>query len=127
MRRGILPEAHTDFIFAVVGSQWGFIGTLAAIVLYLAFLAAGLEIAASTRDPFGRLLVVGIVAMILFQAWINIAMTIGLGPVVGIALPFISYGGSSLLTNMAAAGMMLNVSVRRKTRTTRLSAGFAAA
>lgn len=127
VRRGILPEAHTDFIFAVVGSQWGFMGTATAVLLYLAFLAAGLEIAASTKDPFGRLVVVGIVSMILSQAWINIAMTVGLGPVVGIALPFISYGGSSLLTNMVAAGILLNVSVRRKTKTTRLSPEYAAA
>jgi rod shape determining protein RodA len=116
IRQGVLPEAYTDFIFAIIGIQWGFLGCLLILVLYLAFFAAAVEIAASSRDNFGRLLVVGLASMILFQALINIAMTIALGPVVGIELPFLSYGGSSLLTNFLAAGLILNVSVRRNTR-----------
>ena len=110
-----VPEAYTDFIFAVIGVQWGFVGCSVILLLYLAFFAAAVEIAASTKDQFGRLMVVGISSMILFQAMINIGMTIGLLPVVGIALPFVSYGGSSLLMSMLAAGLLLNVSVRRQT------------
>jgi rod shape determining protein RodA len=116
IRQGVLPEAYTDFIFAIIGIQWGFLGCVLILVLYLAFFAAAVEIAGSTRDNFGRLLVVGLASMILFQALINIAMTIELGPVVGIELPFLSYGGSSLLTNFLAAGLILNVSVRRNVR-----------
>ena len=127
VRRGILPEAHTVFIFAVIGSQWGFAGTALVVLLYVAFLAAGLEIAASTKDPFGRLVAGGIVSMVLFQTWINMAMTLGLLPVVGVTLPFVSYGGSSLVTNMLAAGLLVNISLRRHTRTTGLSRVFGAA
>ncbi len=108
-----VPEAYTDFVFVIVGAQWGLMGCLAVLVLYLCFFAASIEIAGSTKDSFGRLVVVGVAAMVLVQAVINIAMTIALAPVVGIALPFVSYGGSSLLTNMLAAGLMLNVSIRR--------------
>jgi cell division protein FtsW (lipid II flippase) len=113
-RQGILPEAYTDFIFAVVGAQWGFLGCLLIQLMYLAFFTAAVEIAASTKDHFGRLLVVGLAAMILFQATINMYMTTGLGPVTGIALPFVSYGGSSLLASLLAAGILVIVSFRRK-------------
>ncbi len=113
LRQGALWGDYTDFIFAVIGGQWGFVGCLLVLVLYLAFLGASLEIAGSTKDPFARLMVVGLASMILFQAMINMYMASGMGPVVGIALPFISYGGSSILTNMVAAGLLLNVSVRR--------------
>jgi len=112
-RQGILPEAYTDFVFAVVGAQWGLAGCLLILLMYLAFYMASIEIAASARDNFGRLMVVGLASMILFQATVNMYMTVGLGPVAGIALPFVSYGGSSLLTSMLAAGLLLNVSVRR--------------
>jgi len=112
------PEAHTDFIFAVIGNRWGFVGCGLVALLYLAFFGAALEIAGSTKDEFGRLVAVGVASMILFQAFINIAMTTGLGPVVGIGLPFVSYGGSSLVTNMLAAGLLLNVSVRRDVKVT---------
>ncbi|HVX85091.1 MAG TPA: FtsW/RodA/SpoVE family cell cycle protein [Phycisphaerae bacterium] len=115
IRQGLLWAAYTDFVFAVIGSQWGFVGCLLVLVLYLAFFAASMEIAGSTKDPFARLLVVGLASMILFQAMINMYMASGMAPVVGIALPFISYGGSSLLTNMIAAGLILSVSVRRST------------
>jgi len=115
IKRGLLPEAYTDCIFAVVGTQWGFMGCVGVLVLYLAFYGAGLEIAGSTREPFGRYVAVGLSTMILFQAIINVAMTAGICPVVGIALPFISYGGSSLVASMIAAGVLLNISVRRST------------
>lgn len=112
-RQGILPEAYTDFIFSVIGAQWGLGGCLLILLMYLAFYMATVEIAGSTRDTFGRLLVVGLSSMILFQATINMYMTVGLGPVTGISLPFVSYGGSSLMASMLAAGLLLNVSVRR--------------
>ncbi len=116
VRHGLLPEAYNDFIFAVVGNQWGFAGSAGVLLLYLAFYGAALEIAASTDEPFGRVMVVGLSSLIVMQAMINIAMTTGLCPVVGIALPFVSYGGSSLVTDMLAVGLMLNVSVRRSRR-----------
>ncbi len=113
IKRGFLPEAHTDCIFAVVGIQWGFAGCVMVLLLYLAFFGAAMEIAGSTKEPFGRLVAVGLSSMILFQAIINMAMVVGVLPVVGIALPFISYGGSSLVANMIAVGVLLNISVRR--------------
>ena len=121
LRADIVPEAHTDFIFSVIGAKWGFAGCLAILLIYLAFFGVVIEIASSTRDHFGRLLAVGLAAMILFQATINMCMTIGLAPVVGIALPFVSYGGSSLLASMLATGILLNVSVRRNTKSGTLS------
>lgn len=111
--RGFLPAAYTDFIFAVIGTEWGFLGCSLILVFYLGFLAASVEIAGSAHDLFGRLVVVGTACMILFQAVMNLNMTVGLMPVVGVALPFVSYGGSSLLASMAGAGLLLNVSVRR--------------
>lgn len=113
----ILPEAYTDFIYAVVGAEWGFVGCALVLLFYLGFFAACIEIGGSTRDMFGRLLVVGLACIILGQATINLSMTVGLAPVVGVALPFVSYGGSSLLTSLLAAGLILNVSVRRAKRT----------
>ncbi len=113
IRQGLLPEAYTDFIFAVIGAEWGFLGCTLIILFYLGFLAAAVEIASSTRDLYGRLLVVGLACTILFQAAINLHMTVGNMPVVGVALPFVSYGGSSLLTSLLAAGLLVNVSVRR--------------
>jgi rod shape determining protein RodA len=113
IRQGLVPEAYTDFIFPVIGAAWGFAGCMTVILLYLGFFAAAVEIASSTRDPLGRLLVVGLACTILFQAAINLHMTVGIMPVVGVALPFISYGGSSLLTCLLAVGLLLNVSVRR--------------
>jgi len=125
--KGMLPEAHTDFIFAVIGSQWGFVGCGIVLLMYIGFLGAAMEIAASTKEPFGRMLVVGLATLVLWQAAINVAMTIALGPVVGIELPFVSYGGSAMLANMIAAGLMLNVSIRRNTRMSTLPSSFAAA
>jgi rod shape determining protein RodA len=112
-RQGFVPYDYTDFIYAVVGGRWGFLGCITVVLMYLAFYVASIEIAASTRDNFGRLMVIGLSSMILFQGMINMYMTVGLGPVTGIALPFVSYGGSSLLASMLAAGLLLNVSIRR--------------
>lgn len=109
-----LPERHTDFIFAVIGEELGFIGAGLLIVLYGCLLLRALVIAANARELNGTLIVVGITAMWLFHIFENIGMCIGLMPVTGIPLPFVSYGGSSFLTNMIAAGLILGVNIRGK-------------
>ncbi len=114
IRHGLLPEASNDFIFAVVGSQWGFIGVVVILVLYLIFFAAAMETAGESTDSFGRLLVVGLSSILMLQAAINIAMTTGIIPVVGITLPFMSYGGSAMLADMMAMSLILNVAMRSR-------------
>jgi rod shape determining protein RodA len=108
-----LPEHHTDFIFSVLAEEWGFIGALTVIMIFLLIIAWGLNIAYGCRDPFGTILSVGITAMIAWQVFINIGMVMGLLPVVGVTLPFISYGGSSVITMMIGMGILLNVSMRK--------------
>jgi rod shape determining protein RodA len=107
-----LPASRTDFVFCLVGERFGLIGGCATLLLYLLLFASGLRIAAGTREPFGRLLAVGIVALIATQTIINAGMTVGLMPVTGITLPLISHGGSSLLTTALALGFLLNVGMR---------------
>ncbi len=108
-----LPEQHTDFIFSVLAEEWGLIGSLTLIILFLIIIAWGLSIAGRCRDPFGTLLAVGVTAMIAWQVLINIGMVMGLMPVVGVTLPFVSYGGSSIITMMMGIGLLMNVSMRR--------------
>jgi len=108
-----LPEQHTDFIFSVLAEEWGFVGSAILILLFLLLIIWGLNIAHSCRDPFGTILAVGISAMIFMQVFVNIGMVMGLMPVVGVPLPFISYGGSSIATMMIAVGLLINVSMRR--------------
>ena len=108
-----LPEGHTDFIFSVVGGRWGVLGGLGMLLMYAVIFLFGLEIATKTYDPFGRLLAIGVVAMVFSQLMINISMTIGLLPVTGMTLPLVSYGGSSLVVNCAALGLLVNISRRR--------------
>ncbi|MBW1649426.1 MAG: rod shape-determining protein RodA [Deltaproteobacteria bacterium] len=107
-----LPEHHTDFIFSVIAEEWGFIGSIAILFLFLLLIFWGFNIAYSCRDSFGAILCVGVIIMITWQVVVNIGMTMGLMPVVGIPLPFISYGGSSVLTVMIGVGILLNVSMR---------------
>lgn len=109
----LLPDEHNDFIFAIIGHQWGLIGCLVVLACYLIIILAGMEMAARTHDPFARLLAVGVIALMATQVTINVGMTIGLMPVTGMTLPFVSYGGSSLLTNCAAIGLLLSVGGRR--------------
>ncbi len=108
-----LPEQHTDFIFCVLAEEWGFLGAGLLVLLFLGFLLYGLGIAYQCRDSFGTIMVVGLVALFFWEGVINMGMVMGLLPVVGMPLPFISYGGSSVLTIMIAVGLMLNISSRR--------------
>ena len=112
-RLNFLPERHTDFIFSVVGEEWGFLGTSVCLGLFAFFCVRSLRIAVETRDPYGRLLVVGLVTMLAIHTVVNVGMSVGMMPVVGLPLPFLSYGGSWLLTTLVAVGMILSVSVRR--------------
>jgi cell division protein FtsW len=104
-----LPEAHTDMIFAVIGEELGLIGTTLVIAAFVVFAYAGLRIALHCRDPFGKRLAAGLTAMVCGQAMINIAAVLGLAPLTGITLPFVSYGGSSLVVSLAAVGVLLNI------------------
>jgi cell division protein FtsW len=104
-----LPESHTDFVFAVLGEEMGLVGTLAAVVLFLVFAWRGVRIAERAADPFGRLLALGLTVLIFTYAAANMAMTVGLFPVIGVPLPFVSYGGSALVTNLAAVGLLLSI------------------
>jgi len=104
-----LPTRHNDFVFAVIAHQWGFLGCLGLLFLYVIIIACGLEIAANNTDPFGRLLAIGIVAMFTVEIIVNISMALGLMPITGLTLPLVSYGGSSLLVSTAAVGLLNNV------------------
>ena len=105
-----LPEAHTDFIFAIIGEELGLVGTILTVILFAFFMFFGIRVCIKTRDYFGRMLAVGLTSIIVVPAIINIFVVIGLAPVTGLALPFISYGGSSLLVSMISVGILLNIS-----------------
>jgi cell division protein FtsW len=105
-----LPEAHTDFIYAVICEELGFIGAMVIIALFVVYGWRGTRAAFSAPDGFGRLLALGITAMVMSQALINFAVVLGMVPTKGIPLPFISYGGSSLLVMLLATGVLLNIS-----------------
>ncbi len=107
-----LPEHHTDFIVSVLAEEWGLMGCSVLLLLYLIFLFWGLNIAYNCRNMFGSILAFGITAMIFWQIFINIGMVMGLMPVVGVPLPLVSYGGSSVITNMVGFGILLNISMR---------------
>lgn len=104
-----LPEPHNDFIFAVIAEELGLIGAAIVIGLFMMFFYRGLKLALFVQDVFAQTLVLGLVTMMTLQAWINIAVVIGVLPVTGLTLPFLSYGGSSLLINFAAVGILLNI------------------
>ena len=108
-----LPEQHTDFAFSVFAEEWGLLGALLMLLLYLGLVLWGLHVASRCNDRFGTLLAVGVTAMIFWHIVINVGMVIGLFPVVGVPLPFFSYGGTSMITSMIGAGLLLNVSMRR--------------
>jgi rod shape determining protein RodA len=108
-----LPEEHTDFIFSVLAEEWGFLGSVTLVLLFLILIFWGLTVAHGCREPFGTIVAVGITGMIFWQVLINISMSMGLMPVVGVPLPFVSYGGSSVLTTAIGIGLLLNVRMRR--------------
>ncbi len=108
-----LPTQHTDFVFSVLAEEWGFVGGTVVLGLYLLMLLWGLLVARNSKDGFGAMLAIGIVGMLFWPAAINVAMVLGLVPVIGVPLPFFSYGGSALVTAMLGSGLLLNVSMRR--------------
>ena len=109
-----IPEKHTDFLFASTTEALGFIGAAIIILLYIVLIVRTLYLAAKAKDEFGTLIIVGVLAMTLFHIFENIGMNLGVMPITGIPLPFLSYGGSNLLTNMIAFGLVLNVGMRRQ-------------
>jgi rod shape determining protein RodA len=109
-----LPEAHTDFIFAGIAESFGFLGSFMVIALFGFLVTRFVDIASLSRDNFGMLVVFGIAAMFFFQVLVNIGMTLGLMPVTGIPLPFLSYGGTSLLVSLFAIGVAQSVFIRHK-------------
>ncbi len=108
-----LPERHTDFIFSVLSEEFGFVGSMLTLILFLLLFGLGLRIAATARDKFGTLLCVGVLSYMFWHMFINIGMVIGLLPIVGVPLPLLSYGGSSMLTTMAGMGVISSVAYRR--------------
>jgi cell division protein FtsW (lipid II flippase) len=108
-----VPEGHNDMIFALVGEQFGFFGSAVVLAAYLVLFATGIEISAATREPFGKLLAVGVVALLAGQTFLNLFVAVKLMPVTGVTLPFISYGGSSLMASFMAAGLLLNIGQNR--------------
>jgi rod shape determining protein RodA len=108
-----IPEKHTDFVFPVVAEEWGFLGSMTVLGLYAVLFARGLRIALQARDAFGAYLVAGIMALIATHVLINLGMVTGLLPTIGIPLPLMSYGGSSMVSTLAGIGLILNVRMRR--------------
>lgn len=104
-----LPEAHTDMIFAIVGEELGLVGTAAVILAYAAFAYAGLRVALACKDPFGKRLAAALTILVCGQAAINLAAVLALAPLTGIPLPFVSYGGSNLVVQLASVGILLNI------------------
>jgi cell division protein FtsW len=109
LKANYLPEAHTDMIFAIIGEELGLVGATALIAAYAAFAYAGFRVALTCKDPFGKRLAAGITTLVCGQALINIAAVMGAAPLTGITLPFVSYGGSSLVVGLAAVGILLNI------------------
>jgi cell division protein FtsW len=123
---GALPEAHTDFILAVMGEELGLLGTVVVLILFLVLAIAGIRIATRARDPFARYVAAGITIWIVAQTAINVGMVVGLLPVIGIPLPLMSYGGSSMLVTLVAMGVLLNCATHEPGARRALEVGRAA-
>jgi len=108
-----VPHQQTDFVFTVVGEEFGFVGAMFLLLMFGVLLWRGLRIAMMARDPFGTLLAAGIVTMLAFQIFVNIGMTLGIMPMTGIPLPLVSYGGSALIANLMGIGLLMNIHMRR--------------
>ncbi len=104
-----LPEAYGDFIFAILGEEFGLIGSITVLLAYLVFLVCGILVAKKTKDMFGQLLAFGITISIVFYAFVNVAVTTGVFPTTGLPLPFISYGGTSLIFLCVSVGILINI------------------
>jgi rod shape determining protein RodA len=116
-----LPERHTDFIFTMLAEEFGLVGSLGLLAIYAIIILYAIAIAVQSKNQFGRLLVIGVIATFSIYTTINVAMVTGLVPVVGVPLPFVSYGGTSLLTLMAGFGLVICVNVHRDTQIRRRS------
>jgi len=110
-----VPEQHTDFIFTVVGEEFGFVGAVVMLLFYAILLWRAFRVAMLSKDPFGTYIAAGIAAMFAIQMFVNVGMTVGIMPITGIPLPFVSYGGTSLIANYMAVGMLLSIQMRRHT------------
>jgi rod shape determining protein RodA len=108
-----VPEQHTDFIFTVIGEEFGFVGAAFVIVLFAILIWRAIRISYLAKDPFGTYVAAGIASMFAIQMFVNIGMVIGIMPITGIPLPFVSYGGSAMLVNFVAGGLLLNIHMRR--------------
>jgi rod shape determining protein RodA len=108
-----LPMQHTDFVFAVIGEELGFVGAVGVLLLFCLWLWRVLQVASSARDSFGSYLCVGVASMVAFHVLVNVGMTVGLAPATGIPLPFVSYGGTALVAQLAGVGLVLSVAARR--------------
>jgi len=108
-----LPENHTDFIFSVIGEEFGFVGCIIVLFLLFMLIYRSIKVAYMCNDNFGMLLATGIATMLTFEVLVNVGMTIGIMPVTGIPLPFLSYGVSALTTNMLSIGILLNIAMQR--------------
>lgn len=113
VENNLLPDRHNDFIFSMIAHQWGLAGCSMIILCYVVIVVSGIRIASATAEPFARLLAVGLVILVSSQAIISMAMTMGLLPITGMTLPFVSYGGSSLLFNLSAAALLVSVAQHR--------------
>jgi rod shape determining protein RodA len=110
-----VPQQHTDFIFTVIGEEFGFLGAIGVLLLFGLVLWRAYRIALTAKDPFGTFVAVGVGAMMAIQVFINVGMTLGLMPITGIPLPFVSYGGSALIADLIGVGLLMNVEMRRST------------
>ncbi len=113
VENNFLPEKHNDFIFAIVAHQWGLLGSLLVLACYAAIVVIGFDVATITNDPFGRLVAVGVSSMLAVQTLTNLCMTVGIGPITGVTLPFVSAGGSSIVSSFLSIGLLISVAHRR--------------
>jgi rod shape determining protein RodA len=111
---GFVPESHTDFIFAAVGEQYGFVGAALVLCLYALLISRALRILVMAKDLFGALVAAGVAAMLMFQVFVNVGMTIGIMPITGVTLPLMSYGGSSVITTLLAVGLLQSIYVQAR-------------
>ena len=111
---GFVPESHTDFIFAAVGERYGFVGAGLVLLLYGLLISRALRVLVMAKDLFGSLIAAGVAAMLMFQVFVNVGMTIGIMPITGVTLPLMSYGGSSVITTLLAVGLLQSIYVQAR-------------